>query len=150
MAKRGAKRRVGRARGLSAEQERRIKLTRGLSDEGLRSMPDDALRRALGRLNADNPARARQAFRQQQERDGRGRVPTNALMGALAQLDSLRVRSTSRRHLAGVPAGATANLGVPRMAAAGLSPSQAGWTALGPGNIGGRTRAIVIHPGNPS
>jgi photosystem II stability/assembly factor-like uncharacterized protein len=31
---------------------------------------------------------------------------------------------------------------------AGVSPG--GWTWLGPGNIGGRTRAIVVHPSSPS
>src|SRR5215471_11846098 len=25
-----------------------------------------------------------------------------------------------------------------------------GWTSLGPGNIGGRTRSLVVHPTNPS
>ncbi len=43
-----------------------------------------------------------------------------------------------------------------RQAALGQNPLQAaesgggGWIELGPGNIGGRTRAFVIHPGDPS
>jgi hypothetical protein len=31
-----------------------------------------------------------------------------------------------------------------------LSPTHSGWVSLGPGNIGGRTRAIVIHPTTPA
>jgi photosystem II stability/assembly factor-like uncharacterized protein len=42
-----------------------------------------------------------------------------------------------------IPAAAPA-----RPLTAGISPG--GWTWLGPGNIGGRTRSIVVHPKNPA
>ncbi len=35
-------------------------------------------------------------------------------------------------------------------AAPRFSATTSGWTSLGPGNIGGRTRAIVIHPQDPN
>jgi len=53
------------------------------------------------------------------------------------------------------PAAAPGAPGAPVPAAAPVLPltagvSPGGWTWLGPGNIGGRTRSIVIHPTNPS
>jgi hypothetical protein len=57
----------------------------------------------------------------------------------------------ARPSAAGLPAGGDVK---PRALAplttGGLSPAQTGWIALGPGNIGGRTRAIVVHPTSQS
>ncbi len=62
--------------------------------------------------------------------DENGRIPANALMEAKRQKDAMIVaeRNDPARD-------------------AGLTP--ASWTWLGPGNIGGRVRALVIHPTQP-
>jgi len=45
---------------------------------------------------------------------------------------------------------------MPAFSVAGVSPklahpnAAAGWTPLGPGNVGGRTRSLVIDPANPT
>ena len=58
--------------------------------------------------------------------DDEGNIPTNALMRAKPAFDQLRKRSGTNRRTAGVDAGS--------------------WTELGPSRIGGRVRAIAVHP----
>src|SRR5262245_53787427 len=65
-------------------------------------------------------------FRQLQWRDENGVIPDGALLAAKQQMELTRLYSEP---------------GV-----AGISPSK--WQWLGPGNIGGRVRAIVINPSN--
>ncbi len=75
----------------------------------------------------DSPLQAAR-FRAQQRQDADGREPANALMDAKIQRDAM-------------------------IAAGHVSPPSAGdapWTWLGPGNIGGRLRAVVIHPTTPN
>src|SRR5688572_12999861 len=59
----------------------------------------------------------------------------------------------ARRHARGMPAYSLANRRfLPR--AAGTAEGSAGnlgtWVPLGPGNVGGRTRSLVIHPNDPN
>ena len=81
---------------------------------------------------ADSPDGAWQ-FRRLQQQDENGHVPPDGLMRAKRQVDQMRrVQAMD-----------------PTMArSAGLSP--AGWTWLGPGNVGGRVRSIVVNPVVPS
>src|SRR5262245_2606872 len=69
----------------------------------------------------DHPGEAI-AWRLMTLRDELGAIPANALMNAKAQVDALRTEGI----------------------AGGLDSTK--WTELGPGNIGGRTRAIALHP----
>lgn len=59
--------------------------------------------------------------------------------------------AAAREHIAGMPRIPIAS-SAPR--AGGLRPeldaTTSGWTPAGPGNLGGRTRAIVINPQNPN
>ena len=77
----------------------------------------------------DSPGEA-MAFRLRQWRDENGVYPANALVGAKAHVDRMRQR---------VHTGQLSS-------AAGVT--NAGWTWLGPGNIGGRVRSLVIDPTN--
>ncbi len=70
----------------------------------------------------DQPSEA-MAFRAMQRRSADGTTPENALLRAKAQRDALVSAD---------------------VAGAGLT--SASWTSLGPGNIGGRIRGLVIHP----
>ena len=68
---------------------------------------------------------------------------------ALRELDGLRLR-TRGRAVAGMPSGGPFRLRTlrsRRRPAAGLASRR--WQSLGPGNIGGRTRSILIHPTTP-
>jgi len=100
---------------------------------------------ALGRPPVPlSPARhlAAAEFRAQSLRDEQGRIPTNALANAVRQ--KLQMRASSPAWPGTAASGST---GRPRPRNAGLDP--AAWTWLGPGNIGGRIRAILVHPVTP-
>jgi photosystem II stability/assembly factor-like uncharacterized protein len=88
----------------------------------------------------------REQFERLQQADSQGNIPANAFPTALRQLieeRQLALRSP-RFVVAGVPIRAKTQS---ELATAGLE--KATWTPLGPNNIGGRTRSIVIHPTRP-
>lgn len=74
---------------------------------------------------ADHPYEAA-AFRALSLMDENGNIPADGLMKGKAQLDAML---RAQRNEA-------------------LNPN--GWTWLGPGNVGGRIRSIVIHPSSPN
>lgn len=76
----------------------------------------------------DDALRWKQIF----ERDEHGVIDPAGLMNARRHLDAMRAQQTAQAARGAVPS------------AAGLSND--GWTWIGPGNIGGRTRGIAIHP----
>jgi photosystem II stability/assembly factor-like uncharacterized protein len=141
---------LGSERGLTAAQVQRLQITRGITAQGLRAIPDEALRRALRRLEYPDMPRARESFRRLQQQDERGEIPRNALVNAIRQLDSTRARAAAPRQVAGVPTGRAVQPRALVSPLAGLLPGGHRWVSLGPGNIGGRTRSIVIHPQAPN
>lgn len=122
----------------------------GLSSKDIKKMPEDKVKRALLKvLHPDRPRLRMQHHQIALMRDD-GTIPPNALSEAFSQLEQMRSRETVVRRVAGVPVGRSI---FPRMLTAlaptpGLTPDNSGWTALGPGNIGGRLRAIVVDPTN--
>jgi photosystem II stability/assembly factor-like uncharacterized protein len=91
--------------------------------------------------------RERANFRLLQQRDERGVVPPRALLNALAAIDRQRRALTpGALERAGVPVGRRVMPERLIPETAGLNPDQSGWTSLGPTNVGGRTRSIVVHP----
>src|SRR6185369_11342633 len=141
------------ARRLSPEQVRQIRKTRGLSSDDVAQLSDQALSKVLRRLEYPDLAWQREAFRLLKSRDDQGVVPHETLPRALRQLDSARARSLAtnqaKRRVAGVPVGSRVSPSSLVLETAGLDPNHTGWTPLGPGNIGGRTRALVIRPDSP-
>jgi len=142
---------IARQRGLTPGQVRALRLTRGLGQRALERLPENALRRAVRRLDFPDFPRAREAFRRLLQNDEDGSIPVHAVATALDQLDSTRTRSLRRQRVAGLPTGDRV---LPRKLIAkerlgGLEPRSEGWVSLGPGNVGGRTRALVIHPAQP-
>ena len=140
--------------GLSVEMIRSLRQTRGTSNQSLEYLPEGGLRRALRRMNYPDLARARHEHLLKQARGDDGRIPPNALGRAYTQLTALRARRARPPSVAGLPAaGSVTPLALVGTAAppppgvAGLAATQ--WHWLGPGNIGGRTRSIVIHPTDP-
>jgi photosystem II stability/assembly factor-like uncharacterized protein len=135
------------SRGISVEQVQTLRQTRGLTTAGIEAIPEAALARALRRLEYPDLPRARDLYRRRQAGDQRGQYPVRAMLNAVHQLDSLRVRRTVQGSVAGVPTGGTVapeRLGLMIQPTAGLDGPA--WVPLGPGNIGGRTRSIVFHP----
>jgi photosystem II stability/assembly factor-like uncharacterized protein len=135
---------LARARSISVEQLRRVRASRGTTNQTLEALSDAGLRQALHRLAYPDRPALRTEFRYQQARgDGRERPPLWAAETAVTELYAAAVADTPART-AGVPTGP-----------AGVAPTEAGlspvaWQWLGPGNIGGRIRGIVIDPGDPS
>lgn len=135
-------------RNITVEQVRLLRRSRGATNATLAKLPDGALKRALRRLNYPDMPLARQAFRLAQAKDDEGRLPRNALGRALTQLKTLR-KKVARPRVAGVPTArsvAPAAL-IAQPVGAGIAPD--GWVWLGPGNVGGRTRSLVVHPRQP-
>ena len=77
--------------------------------------------------NPDSPGEA-VAFRRLQLQDENGFIPADGLIRAAEHVDVMRT--------------------APPRPGAGISNGS--WTSIGPGNIGGRIRSIVIHPTDPN
>jgi photosystem II stability/assembly factor-like uncharacterized protein len=75
----------------------------------------------------------RAEFRRLQRAGENGEIPMGALMRAKQQVDAMRAK-------------ATANIKTRSPQDAGIG----GWEWLGPGNIGGRIRSILVHPTSPN
>jgi len=73
------------------------------------------------------------------QRDEFGNIAPNGVINAMRQADAMRALDRAARPAA--PGGALPSV-------AGITPN--GWTWIGPGNVGGRTRAIAIDPTTPS
>jgi len=71
--------------------------------------------------------------------------PMAAYQAALVHMDGMPLHSTTLGSLAPARPGTTLASLTKFVAARSLGR----WTALGPGNIGGRTRTLVIHPNHP-
>ncbi|HSB26857.1 MAG TPA: sialidase family protein, partial [Pyrinomonadaceae bacterium] len=98
-----------------------ISETGEVDDDERTDQPDEALR-----------------FRLMQLKDETGRIPPDGLLKAKAHVAEMRAEQLARAQRAGKKSG--------MMAVASLTPTD--WTWLGPGNIGGRIRSIVIDPNN--
>jgi photosystem II stability/assembly factor-like uncharacterized protein len=94
-----------------------------------------------GQPGRDNPYEALR-FRVLQQENEHGRIPPGALLRAAAQRDAMVAAQTRARQTASATGKGSALPG-----AAGIERSS--WTSVGPGNIGGRIRSIVIHPTDP-
>src|SRR3954469_3997987 len=140
---------LARAKNIRIEQVPLLRRSRGATNETLLGLPDAAIRRALRRLNHPDLPNARRLFRLEQERGDDGTVPAHAQGTAL---DRMRARLQSGEppsaRTAGVPTGPSGDgLAGRPTPTAGMQLTQ--WEWLGPGNIGGRTRGIAIHPQDP-
>ncbi|MBS4095790.1 MAG: hypothetical protein KGZ83_03010, partial [Sulfuricella sp.] len=105
-----------------------FKLARSYTNELICTVSPSQLQRSIGKFAApprpDSPQEWAK-FRSLQQRDESGTVKPDGLSAGLAQRKQIvsRIQPT-----------------------AGIS--QSGWTASGPGNVGGRIRAAAIHPTN--
>jgi photosystem II stability/assembly factor-like uncharacterized protein len=102
----------------------------------------------VGHPNVDLHAEALK-FRQLKLKDEKGEIPADAWLKAAAQKKQMRFDPLAWPN--------SPRQDSPTRREAGLSPAplvagiqSSGWTWLGPGNIGGRVRSILIHPTTPS
>ena len=82
--------------------------------------------------NAENPE-AREAYRRLSLQDENGEIPADGLRNALEQKHAMQFLPEAWAEFL---QGNAPNL---------LTP----WVSIGPGNIGGRIRSLIIHPNNP-
>jgi uncharacterized protein (TIGR03437 family) len=127
----------GSARPLSDGQRARLrrKFEAGLEREA---------RRAGGarRTPYDKPNEAAEYYRRKRLPEGERELPVERLIEARERARGMRRYSTARESF--VAPRAESDL----QSEAALEALGA-WTSLGPGNVGGRTRALLIHPQNP-
>lgn len=145
---------VARDRHIKVEQVRELKLELGASNELLGQLSEPRLRHQLLKLRYPDIQRQRAAFMLLPKKNEQGAIPINALPKAFQQLKSFRLSSRSNiaRMPTALPTGGfrsiSSRLALPPTA--GLFPDHSGWESLGPTNIGGRIRSIVIDPTNPN
>lgn len=142
---------LGAARGLPAGQITRLRAA-GITEEVILNMSEDALSRALLKLEYPDRPRLRLLHARLALLDDNGEIPPDALSKARQDLEESRADAAGQLRMAGVPVGpqVVPQELTPTAPVAGLSPDNTGWVALGPGNIGGRTRSILIDPTDPS
>ncbi len=145
---------VARERALSSDQVERLCSSRGMRGEDVLTMSESNLRRSLRRLEFRDLARERAAFRRLQEVDEQGVIPPEALPNAMRQRQEIQERTFQEVQVAGMPAGAPGEEELEALPGAppplaGLQTGQGRWTALGPTNVGGRTRSLLIHRTDP-
>jgi hypothetical protein len=99
--------------------------TGAVEEEGEEQEGDELGREALEHTNGEAALR----FRHSQQVDENGNIPPNALVDAAAHVDRMKAFNPSQPNVAGL--------------------TRADWQWLGPGNIGGRIRSILIHPTTP-
>ncbi|MFC8662870.1 WD40/YVTN/BNR-like repeat-containing protein [Streptomyces sp. NPDC057199] len=138
---------LARSKNISVDQVQLLCRARGTTNETLEALPEAAVRRALLRLDFPDLPTARGLFRLKQERSDDGSVRPHALGTAYEQVKALLSREAPSAT-AGVPTGPNGH-----RHRGGPTPTGglqlANWVWLGPGNIGGRTRGMVIHPVQP-
>jgi photosystem II stability/assembly factor-like uncharacterized protein len=92
------------------------------------------------RRRFDHPAEAQEFFLRKRLPAGQAVLPMERYFAAREQMQTMRQHST--------PAGSLLPSRAEVRAGAALPRGASGWTELGPGNIGGRTLAMVIDPGD--
>ncbi|HEX3131658.1 MAG TPA: hypothetical protein VH394_30255, partial [Thermoanaerobaculia bacterium] len=96
-------------------------------------------------FRVDSPDEAQEFFRLKRVPAGQAAIPVERYFTALERMRVMPQRSSARNEA--LPSRA-------ELAGRGLSytaeaQTLGSWTQLGPGNVGGRTRALVIDPVNP-
>ena len=123
--------------GINVQEAQRIRSQFQLSSSELLALPPAQLRSLQWQLDhpGRDPDEAARKWRGLRMRDELGRIPPNALIRAFEQRKRVglnaRLFPPSRKPAAGpLIAGIQTN----------------GWIWLGPGNVGGRVRSILVHP----
>mgnify|MGYP000150351270 CR=1 FL=1 len=119
-------------RGIAPQMAELLRLNRSVGADQLCDIPEKKLARAVFRVENPKPDRPGEAmaFRLLQQQDEDGTIPADGQIRAAEQLHALQRAQEAAPEIAGITRGK--------------------WKWLGPGNIGGRVRALLIHPTNTS
>ncbi|MDB6066371.1 MAG: hypothetical protein JWR26_2579 [Pedosphaera sp.] len=138
--------------GLTLEQLLALRARFDLSNADIDAMPVSGLQPLLWQVkhpNIDLHAEAIK-FRLLQLRDENGQIPETAWLDAARQRDQMPYDPSAWKTQPASKDQAVSNAGpsgTPQRQVAGIQSN--GWTWLGPGNIGGRIRSIIVHPTVP-
>lgn len=107
--------------------------------------PQDQSAKQLSEIRTDF-IRQRAAFRALRERDEKGLIATGAKLAAVARLNEMLARPLQESLVAFLPVGSRQISwdGQWLAATAGLNPAHTLWRSLGPANVGGRTRSVLV------
>lgn len=94
----------------------------------------------------DQPGEAAEFYRRKRLTEGETELPVENYVTALERMRELPVYSTRQRRL--FPS-RREMMNFTQSLSASSPDLLSDWTPLGPGNVGGRTRALLIHPANP-
>ena len=124
---------VATIRHLSVGVVRRLRQLRSLSNREICEIPQGKLESAIQKLEHPKPDHPDEAalYRLHQLQDENGYIPPDAYTQAAEHIRKMREHQQS-------------------LSAEGAGIENDSWTWLGPGNIGGRVRSIIIHPTNPN
>ena len=134
------------ARGITEEQAEELQEERGLTYAELLTLPTAALRQAIFEQEREAGDHPEEAMRWEQsfKLDETGKLNPAAIERARQQALALPVNA--RLLPADVSAARTRGTPVTEQAATSQAITPTTWTWKGPGNVGGRIRAMVIHP----
>lgn len=138
--------------GLSEEQAQRIATRYRLSPSQFGQLSEQRQQRILFRLRNDDLPQQRAAFFAQFRRGDDGEIAPDGFTLAADRLVEMRASPPPalRGRVAGMSVGPLPE--TPHAVlehTSGLAPDNTGWTWLGPGNIGGRIRSILITSSTP-
>lgn len=140
--------------GLSDDQAQRIAARYRLGPSQFRQQSEPLQQRILSRIRYDDMPQQRAEFFTRFHRGDNNEVAPDGYTRAANRL--LEMRTTTqptalRGRVARMSTGPLPPAAPPMVVepSAGLAPDNTGWTSLGPGNIGGRIRSILINPSNP-
>jgi hypothetical protein len=124
--------------GLSQDKLEVFKTLRKLTNDDICKLPEPALKKMLARFENPKPDHPGEwaKYRALQRRGSDGKVKADGLIQGLKQRRDLLPQQLT------AATGTTGNTVVAPMA--GTNATR--WTSIGPGNIGGRIRAIAVHP----
>jgi hypothetical protein len=128
---------VAAHRGIDPHMLEQLHHNRSLDVSQVCDMPEAKLKRALYRVNNPKPDHpgdwAKQ--RRMQMQDENGRIPDNALVKAHEQLNAMLAAQQAAS---------------PNQDPEVKAINKSNWAWIGPKNIGGRIRSILVHPNSPN
>jgi hypothetical protein len=140
--------RIASRLGIKRDEVRQLHARKSLSDDALMRMDRANLREIRRELGPPDLPQRRAAFLQLRLRASPGTLPGSGLLDSIRRLREFRALSGSA---APGRAGAMQGMmfGVLASAGRGPAPDRSAWVSLGPSNIGGRTRSILVDPTRP-
>lgn len=130
-----------RTSGNGTEQAQALVTVHGADSVTQRNLLVELLKRKRAKLlenRYDKPSEALEFFRLKRLAEGETEIPVEKYLAAYRQMELMPQHTFGNDTL------------LPSRKQMGKNAVLPAWTSLGPGNIGGRTRALVIHPTVPS